>query len=360
VDGSARLCGCLGINRIGRADKPGKVFVPRLSILIPVLGSVGDLETTLVSVLENRPADCEIIVLLAAPYEDPYALEGEVRFVTVSAANDLVATLNRGIEESRGEVVHFLMPGQEVNDGWADFALRHFQDPRIASVAPVLVDSRDQQSVVAAGVQYSARYGRVVYQPQCVNEDVLAVEDQKALAKLAGPLIDAAFYRRIALQMAGGLSSAVGDDLADVDLGLVLRSAGYLTALEPHSRVLSTPAVVRSAKPGFRSALRAETLFWRAAAVVGWWKSLAAHPIGVVSEFVTCLPHPRAFTALLGRICGACRLHQHGMHVRWLNDMQRTAEAMLHATRKEHRRFDAGHVHQSLAAPEMAAERVGS
>jgi hypothetical protein len=47
--------------------------VPRLSIIIPVLGSSTRLESTLVSVLENRPPDCEILVLLGAPYDDPFA-----------------------------------------------------------------------------------------------------------------------------------------------------------------------------------------------------------------------------------------------------------------------------------------------
>ena len=53
----------------------------RLSIIIPVLGNPTRLDDTLVSVLENRPANCEIIVVHTRPYDDPYELSGEVRFL---------------------------------------------------------------------------------------------------------------------------------------------------------------------------------------------------------------------------------------------------------------------------------------
>ena len=55
--------------------------MPRLSIVIPVLGNVEGLEDTLVSVLENRPVDCQIVVVLNRPYDDPYDLKDEVCFV---------------------------------------------------------------------------------------------------------------------------------------------------------------------------------------------------------------------------------------------------------------------------------------
>lgn len=48
--------------------EPGRLRLaaaaPRLSIVIPAVSSAEDLEQTLVSVLENRPDDCEIVVAL--------------------------------------------------------------------------------------------------------------------------------------------------------------------------------------------------------------------------------------------------------------------------------------------------------
>ena len=40
---------------------------PKLSIVIPTPTDTAALEETLVSVLENRPDDCEIIVALGGP-----------------------------------------------------------------------------------------------------------------------------------------------------------------------------------------------------------------------------------------------------------------------------------------------------
>ena len=55
--------------------------MPRLSIVIPVLGNLDRLEDTLVSVLANRPADCQVVVVLDQPYADPYDLKDEVQFI---------------------------------------------------------------------------------------------------------------------------------------------------------------------------------------------------------------------------------------------------------------------------------------
>ena len=45
--------------------------MPRLAIVIRAVGSIESLEGTLVSVLENRPADCEILVALDKPTPIP-------------------------------------------------------------------------------------------------------------------------------------------------------------------------------------------------------------------------------------------------------------------------------------------------
>lgn len=44
----------------------------RLSILIPFLGDRDSLETTLASVLRNRPEGTEVVVALGRDYDDPY------------------------------------------------------------------------------------------------------------------------------------------------------------------------------------------------------------------------------------------------------------------------------------------------
>ncbi len=75
--------------------------MPRLSIVIPVVGDPRHLDDTLVSVLQNRPDDCEILVVHNRPYDDPYELSDEVRFVEARRGSRLVDCLNVGIAASR-------------------------------------------------------------------------------------------------------------------------------------------------------------------------------------------------------------------------------------------------------------------
>jgi len=127
--------------------------VPRLLIVIPVLGESRQLDDTLLSVLENRPANCEILVVHDEPYLDPYELSDEVRFVEV-AHGSLAECLNQGFAASRSPVVHVIACGVEVRPGWVDIAMRHFDNPDTGSVAAVLVEKDDDRSIIlSAGLE---------------------------------------------------------------------------------------------------------------------------------------------------------------------------------------------------------------
>ena len=52
-----------------------------LSIIVPFTGQTESFETTLASVLQNRPARAEVIVAHAGRYDDPWGLKDEVQFV---------------------------------------------------------------------------------------------------------------------------------------------------------------------------------------------------------------------------------------------------------------------------------------
>ena len=60
----------------------------RLAIVISAVSGVEPLESTLVSVLENRPRDVEIIVVANFAYDDPYDLAGEVRIMAAPGNSD--------------------------------------------------------------------------------------------------------------------------------------------------------------------------------------------------------------------------------------------------------------------------------
>ena len=55
--------------------------MPRLSIIVPHRQDDQQLEATILSVLENRPRDCEVIVVHDGSYLDPYQLSDELIYV---------------------------------------------------------------------------------------------------------------------------------------------------------------------------------------------------------------------------------------------------------------------------------------
>lgn len=331
--------------------------MPRLSIIIPVLGNSTRLESTLVSVLENRPADCEILVVLGAPYDDPYDLAGEIRFLQVPKGAGLIGGLNVGIEESASPVIHVLSAGLEVTDGWTEAALAHFQDPRVGSVAPVVIDAIDARTPIAFGLSYCCRRGRVIRRCNGNSESQQTTAASEPIEAL-GPLVHAAFYRRSALELVGGFPRGVGDGLADADLALSLRFAGYRSVCEPRSIALGTPDVIAPPKSSFRQGLAAERLFWRAAPVAGWLKSLARHPWGVLGDFFGALPRPGAFTSLAGRFLAVCQMGSHRAHHQWLMDVERTASALFRGSRSIRLRIDGPH--DTSRAPEAGQPRMAA
>ena len=123
-----------------------------LSIIVPALGSQKHLDETLVSVLENRPPQCEVILVHPRSYADPYDLGDEVRFVE-AGCDDLVGLMNHGFAASRADFVHFLQPGVEVEPDWLDAALDCFERSlTVGSVSPVILDPGRNRRSAAIGV----------------------------------------------------------------------------------------------------------------------------------------------------------------------------------------------------------------
>ncbi len=274
----------------------------RLSIVIPVLGNPRQLDDTLLSVLENRPARCEIVVVHNQPYHDPYHLGSEVRLIAAERGATMVECLNQGWAASGAPVVHTLTCGVQVCPGWADAALRHFGNPQVAAVAALVVHRHDRRKIVSAGLGYSAdgTAWRLEQFDACGGS-------ADAPPDFCGPDTLAAFYRRSLLQLRGGFSSWAGDSLAGIDLALALRHAGYRCVLEPRS-VAHVDAAATYVEPAFRRGRNGERLFWRWASSRGWWSSLAAHAGLLAGHCVAGLWRPSLAVQLAGGAWGALQL----------------------------------------------------
>jgi GT2 family glycosyltransferase len=258
------------------------------------------LENTLASVLANRPDDCEIFVVLLRPYEDPYEIEAEVQFVQGDPRGGAAGAANLGIHLASAPVIHVLWCGTEIQEGWAEPALARLADPRVAAVAPLVLDVDAPKRIVAAGLAYHVG-GSVVPLAAGRLIDAMTPGAKRVLA----PHPAAAFYRRSAVESLGGFDPAVGDRLAGIDVGLALERLGWVTVMEPACRVLAS----RRSRPRagvFRQAVEAERLFWRWAPILGRARSVAAHALLTIGEGARGMLNLSIVPRTAGRLAGAC------------------------------------------------------
>lgn len=312
-------------------------LVTRLSIVIPMLGDPERMETGLVSVLENRPPASEVLLVLNAAYADPYELGDEVRFVTAPAGASWTQSCNLGVAEAAGEIVHLLLPGVEATPSWTSAPLRHFLSPDVAAVAPLALNACRQERVIAAGVGYRA--GRRVISGRYGAEDQVA---RLSATPLVGPSRLAGFYRKSYFVAVGGFEPAVGDELADVDLGLRLRAAGLRAVIEPESLVRAAPQ--QRMPGGFRRGLYTERLLLRSADSLR--KLAAARPLAWSAGLTWRMLHPpRALGHLLGQLAAWCELPRHLRYRGQLAQLASRLSAERVPARGGDSRVDATHVH---------------
>jgi len=271
---------------------------PRLSIVIPTLVGGTQLEDTLVSVLQHRPESCEVLVAHSGCYDDPYDLGDEVRFVRTERGSSLATCARSAVAEAKGEIVHLLASGVSVEEGWSDAAIARFDDLHIGAVAPLMLSSEADAARSTIGVRYRAG-GRRIEATQPISRS----PDRLRKRRIVGPHFSAAFYRRSAIELVGGIPCDVGDRLIDVDLGLTLKAAGFSVAAEPDCRVNITGKTA-TPRTGLVDGFYAERVFWQNAGRRGWLRSLALHPFSVGLSLAGELPHPASVLQLFGRLAG--------------------------------------------------------
>ncbi len=268
--------------------------MPRLSIVIPCVQDAGRFETTLASVLQNRPDDCEILVVQPRSYDDPYELKAEVRFVEGPSDFNLIELLELGVGMAGGEIVHILSCDVEVEEGWTESALSHFQEASIASVSPLVVDRDTRSLVLARGVRYSRGGRRQTHRARLSRR-------QMRRGYLLGPTLAAGFFRRQSLVEVGGFRADVGHEWADVDISLRLRAAGY-RCLHDASSVIITRERLHRPPVTYQSGREAEKYFWCRTTTANRISTMVMHTGGVAAELVGNLTRPQILLRMFGRV----------------------------------------------------------
>jgi len=283
--------------------------VPRLSIVIPCVGGAADFDGTLVSVLQHRPADCQVLVVHTEPYDDPYRLTGEVDFLAHSGSS-LTALINAALKEVRGEIVHVVGCGLEVTEGWTDAALAHFAEADVASVSPLVLGG-DGSTIVSAGVRLTAGGRRAIAR----DRRLISAGAGRLRAAVQGPTLAAGFYRRDTLSAVDGFDESLGDTMADIDAALTMRTLGHLHVCEPASRLLqATDDLDSGAASGLAAGRAAERIFWRHCVDQGLALPLALHALVVAGSLIAAGLRFGAFAELLGRLAACAEVGAAGRY----------------------------------------------
>ena len=265
----------------------------RLSIVIPCPVFNQSAEDTLVSVLQNRPADCEVIVVTAGKYDDPYELDGEVNFVEESKNASLTQLANRGFDSASAEVVHLLQPGMQAVEDWTEPVLGHFDDPQVGAVSPAIVANATSTRAQSLGVAYRSCGIRRV-----IGKGAKLTDPRIAHSSVLGPSFDAGFYRRVLLTALGGFDERMGATYADVELALVLRQLGYHTIVEPASILVRGNVDLRTSS--FQKARQAERLYRRYS--THGPGSVVLHTLVAAADLLCKFPRPQMLTHACGRL----------------------------------------------------------
>lgn len=190
--------------------------------MVPIGRDLAAFESTLISVLENRPQRCEILVSHDGSYDDPFELCDEVRFV-IGPTGRLVDLVKAGATDATARFVHVISDGLRATPGWTDEAIEKFEQFDAGVVTPVIRQTRSS-SIVAAG-WFDGRDR--LCQP--------AMNSKRQIDRYpeipVGAYLQASFWRTEVLRSVGdacrGLSSAEANSAYDH----LIRAAGWASVL---------------------------------------------------------------------------------------------------------------------------------
>ena len=308
---------------------------PRLSIVIPTPADTAAMEETLVSVLEHRPDDCEIVVSLGCEYADPWNIREEVRFVQAPTGSTLVGCVNLGVAASEGEVVHVLAAGWRATEGWTDRPMERFEDDDVGAVVPLGVAGDNRDHVVSAGVRCAVGGRRIDVAADTRWRKAKVAECPPAGATVPqGPVLEAGFWRSDVLNLAGrGFTTVCGDATADADMAITLSRSGLRVVLEPYSHVIAPSATSGRVRPrSFAAGLHAERLFWRSVAGASFLPALVMHIVEVVRHAVARAPLG-TLPMLVGRMVGVL---QFGSYVSRYLQLRQVIRQAADSVRAQH------------------------
>lgn len=249
---------------------------PPLSIVIPSYRRADYLQLCLQSLQLYAPPGTEIIVVDDASAGSLISLTASqfpgVQVIRLPKQGGFCRAANTGIRRAQAPIVELLNDDTEVTAGWAEAALRWFANPRVAAVAPLVLqyDERTIRTPALARIDTAGDDYDAGGFARKRGHGVPWAEAPKELRQ-AGPVwgtsAAAGFYRRSALIDLGGFPDPFGAYFEDVDVANRLRAAGHETWYDPEAVVWHRVSSSHGRKPGrkllIQQSRNEEWLFWR-------------------------------------------------------------------------------------------------
>ncbi len=239
----------------------------RLSVVIPSHNRADLLGCCLASVLRHAPAGAEVVVVDdASPGGAVFAAAATflgVRVVRLPQRGGFCAAANAGLHAATHPVVELLNDDTEVEAGWAEAALKWFDDPVVAAVAPLVLrrSQSERPTIDSAGDRYYL--GGVAAKR---GVDRALGSDYLQARPVFGASASSAFYRRDAVLAVGGFPEHFAAYFEDVDLSFRLHRAGGRIVYEPAARVWHRVSASYGRPSGAlleQQARNEERVFWR-------------------------------------------------------------------------------------------------
>ena len=179
--------------------------MPRLSIIVPHLHDDSALELTLLSILENRESDFEVLLTHDGRYNDPYGLnQDELILIESEQGASFSQQLNLAVASACSPIVQVLLPGSVVDARWCDEALHLMQDRTVSAVCQPIGDT-------ASNDVYLGLSGETLPHRRVTNSADITV----------APLLCGGVFRKRTLKSIGGWLEPCSREIAEVEFALL-------------------------------------------------------------------------------------------------------------------------------------------
>ena len=209
--------------------------MPRLSIIVPYLLDDSELEQTLISILENRGRNLELIIVHDGRYSDPHGLDqDEAVLIETKQGTSLTSQLNLAIASACSPYIQVLSPGVEVNEGWYDEALEILEHGPVAAVCQP-ISCTDSNGILTGLAAASFPHRRVT----------------GTASEVGSPLMVGSVFRKRVLNAVGGWMEQSSREVAEVEMGLLLSALELEIAIAENVGIHAASRVASGHESGY-------------------------------------------------------------------------------------------------------------